>query len=91
MTVVIEPRTAEHGEKMITVRVRFWTNKLGAPPGKVIPKTCHTRGMVGIQANEAHGIKSLRDGPIAFNSLEELPAAIEKVLKLSGVTLVKTR
>jgi hypothetical protein len=31
---------AKHGEKMIEVKVRFWTNDISREAGKVIPKPC---------------------------------------------------
>lgn len=42
----IETRTAEHGEKMITLQLRFFTNDIAARPGEIIPKTCHNQGAV---------------------------------------------
>jgi len=68
---------AAHGEKMIELKVRFFTNAL-APKGRVVPKEGWTRGVVRITPNEAHGIASGRAQH--FNSLMEIPAVIEQVL-----------
>jgi hypothetical protein len=68
---------APHGEKMIEVKVRFWTDKI-APKGHVEQKQAWAGGVVRIEANETHGIKPRRPKP--FNSLMEITAAIEKVL-----------
>ena len=38
----IEEREAPHGEKMIELRVRFWTN-LASEKGHVIPESTPTR------------------------------------------------
>ena len=69
---------------MIEVKVRFFTNNI-AGKGKVIPKRGWTRGVVRFKRNDVHGLK---DGnPIVFNSLMELPRAIEKLLIREGVVL----
>src|ERR1051325_12079964 len=50
-------RTADYGDRMIVVEVRFFANKL-AKDGKIRPKHAWTGGMAGIPANKAHGIKT---------------------------------
>ncbi len=67
-------RPARRGERMLEIKVRFWTNDL-APEGEILPKHGWTRGVVRITPNEAHGIESGRAVP--FNSLLELTAKIE--------------
>ena len=84
----VEPRAAKHGEKMLEVRLRFWTNNM-APGGKIIPKHAWTRGIVTVQRNEAHGIIPTKD--TKFNSLLGLTAAIEAVFKQHGIKLVPSR
>lgn len=79
---------ASHGEKMIEVKVRFWTNNLAAK-GKVVPRSARVGGVVRMQSNEAHGIKAGRPRP--FNSLMEIPAAIERVLIEHGIRLHASR
>ena len=79
-----EAREAEHGEKMIELKVRFWTRDL-AGPGQIRPKHGWTAGVVRIKRNESHGIVPGKSVP--FNSLMDLPAAIEQLLIQEGVTL----
>lgn len=79
---------AEHGQKTIAVRVKFFTDEL-APHGQIIQKHGWTAGGVSIAANEAHGIASQQT--YVFNSLNEIPTAIEKVLIAAGVTLHPSR
>lgn len=78
-------RKAAYGEKTIEIRVHFFTNQL-ARRGYVRPKEGWTRGTVGITTNESHGIEP-GSRPRHFNSLMELPAAIERVLIENGITL----
>jgi hypothetical protein len=75
---------AKHGEKMIEVRVRFWTDHL-SPKGTVRPKHARTSGVVYMERNKAHGIEPLK--PKTFNSLLDLGKAIEQTLKKHGVVL----
>lgn len=70
---------------MIEVRVRFWTDDIADGKGKIVPKHGWTGGVVRIATNKAHGVTAAP--PLPFNSLAELPAAIEKVLAQSGVKL----
>lgn len=83
----IEGEEAAHGQRMIELKVRFFTNELAAK-GRVIPKEGWTRGVVRVTPNEAHGIES--GDPRHFNSLMELPAAIERVLIENGIVLHPT-
>jgi len=85
----IEAREAKHGEKMIEVKIRFWTDEISSELGKVIPKHAWTSGVVRIQGNKAHGIVPGRPKP--FNSLLDLGAAIEKILKEQGIMLHTSR
>jgi hypothetical protein len=83
-TEVVEAVEAKHGERMIEVRVRFWTNDLADRKGKIRPKHAWAGGEVVMKANDAHGIRPQESA--IFNSMAELPAVIEKVLKQHGVT-----
>jgi hypothetical protein len=76
--------TAPHGEKMIEVKIRFWTNDLG-PKGQIIPKHAWDAGAVRMEPNAAHGITSRT--PIPFNSLLGVSACIEKLLLQHGIVL----
>jgi hypothetical protein len=80
----IEAREAKYGEKMIEVKVRFWTDGL-SEPGQIIPKHGLTGGVVRMKSNKTHGI----DGGKArvFNSLLDVGAVIEKVLIDHGIVL----
>jgi hypothetical protein len=80
----VAAREAKHGEKMIEVKIRFWTDKL-SPEGTVIPKHGWTSGVVRMQANKAHGIQPKHPRP--FNSLLDLGAAIERTLKEHDIVL----
>jgi hypothetical protein len=72
----IEAQEAKHGQKMIEVKIRFWTNDI-AEQGKVIPKHAWASGVVRIEANQAHGIVPGKPRP----------SVIEKVLIEHGIVL----
>ena len=82
-------KDAKHGQKMVEVKVRFWTDDMTAEKGKVVPKHAWAAGVVRIERNEAHGITPTQ--PVPFNSLLDLGAAIEKVLIEHGVVLHSSR
>jgi hypothetical protein len=82
----IEMREAKYGEKMIEVKIRFWTNDLVPnEPGKIIPKHAWAFGVVRIEGNKSHGIVPGKPRP--FHSLLDVGAAIEKTLREHSVTL----
>jgi len=74
----VESREAKYGEKMIEVKVRFWTDEIAEGEGQIKPKHAWTAGMVRMHRNKSHGIIPKDTRP--FNSLMELPSVIEKVL-----------
>lgn len=80
---------AEHGEKMIEIKLRFWTNDIASEPGKVLPKHAWSSGVVRIERNDSHGIKP--GSPLPFHSLLDVGAAIQKVLIEHGVMLHANR
>lgn len=80
---------AKHGKKMIEVKVRFWVNDIAKEKGKIIPKECWDSGMVRVTANRFHGIKA--EYPTPFNSLMQLTAVIERVLRASKIKLHHSR
>ena len=82
-------KDAKHGQKMIEVKVRFWTDDMATEKGKVLPKHAWASGVVRIERNEAHGI--VPSQPVPFNSLLDLGAAMEKVLVEHGVVLHTSR
>ena len=85
MSESVESREAKYGEKMIEVKVRFWTDEIAEGEGRVKPRNAWTAGVVRMQRNESHGI--IPKYPRPFNSLMELPAVIEKVLIEHRITL----
>ncbi|MGA8086712.1 MAG: hypothetical protein WCA10_05350 [Terracidiphilus sp.] len=83
-SVSLDDRESKYGEKMIEVKVRFWTDGI-SDSGKVRPKHGLTSGLVRIKTNKTHGIVAKKSRK--FNSLLELGTAIEQVLKDHGVVL----
>jgi hypothetical protein len=81
----ISSLNAEHGQKMIEVKLRFWTNAISSQKGKIIPKHAWTSGVVRIEQNPAHGIKP--KSPKPFQSLLDVGAVIEKVLLEHSIVL----
>ena len=78
-------KEAKYGQKMIEVKVRFWTNQIAKEKDKVIPKHAWTAGVVRMERNDAHGLIPSKSAP--FNSLLDLGLSIEKVLIAHGVIL----
>ena len=74
---------ANHGEKMIEFKVRFWTNDIADTQGHILPKHCWPAGMVYASKNDSHGIKSSRKMP--FHSLDEVQKAIEQAMEDVGI------
>ena len=79
-------RKANHGEKMIEVRVRFWTDEITNTPKVIVPKHAWDFGYVEIAANASHGLKQ-SGSSVKFNSVLELPQAIADLLVQEGVQL----
>jgi hypothetical protein len=75
---------APHGEKMLTLTVRFWTNDI-APDGQ-FAKHAWTAGWVTLDRNEAHGLVG-KPIKAVFHTLLDLPRAIQDVLTEAGITL----
>lgn len=87
--MAIQPKKARQGEKMIEVKVRFWTNDIATRAGYILPKHAWTTGVVRMERNDSHGI--VPGYPRPFNSLMEIPAIIEKVLIQHGVILHRVK
>jgi hypothetical protein len=81
----ISAQEADHGERMIEVKLRFWTNSIAGEKKKIIPKNAWAAGVVRIERNDSHGIKP--GNPLPFHSLLDVGAVIERVLIEHGVTL----
>jgi hypothetical protein len=84
----IQSREAKQGQKMIEVKLRFWTNDI-AEEGKVIPKHAWAAGVARIERNPSHGITPGKPEP--FHSLLDIGAVIEKVLIKHGIVLHPSR
>jgi hypothetical protein len=78
-------REAQHGEKMIEVKIRFWTDDLASASGKILPKHAWASGVVRMDSNRSHGISP--KNPVPFNSLLDVGAKIEQVLLDHGIVL----
>ncbi len=68
-------KPAEQGQKMIEVKVRFWTDGISKQPKSILPKHGWAGGVVRVKRNDSHGI--IPGPPIPFNSLMEVMTAIE--------------
>ena len=75
---------AKHGEKMIEIKIRFWTNEI-AGPDKVKVKHAWSAGVVRIEKNKSHEIKPSK--PMPFHSLLDVGSVIEETLIKHGITL----
>ena len=75
----------KYGEKMIEVKIRFWTNNLAHNKDSIQPKHAWTSGVVRMERNDSHGI--VPGYPSPFNSLMEIPMVIEKVLMKHDIKL----
>lgn len=80
---------AKQGEKMIEVKIRFWTNNIAPESGKILPKQAWSSGVVRIEANKSHGI--VPSSPKPFHSLLDVSSVIEKVLIEQGIVLHPSR
>ena len=85
----IEQIEAQQGERMIEVKIRFWTNDIAVGKGSVIPKHAWSSGVVRMERNASHGI--VPESPAPFHSLMDLTSVIEKVLIAHGVILHTSR
>ena len=78
-------KEAKHGEKMIEVKIRFWTDDISDEKGKVIAKHAWSSGVVRIERNKSHVITPSK--PLPFHSLLDVGATVEKVLIEHGIIL----
>ena len=76
---------AGHRERMIEVKVRFFTNGIDERSGYILPKNALTSGAVQMDRNISHGIEP--ESSLIFHSLMELPSKIEQLLIKQGITL----
>ena len=80
-----ESREAKWGERMIEIKVRFWTDEIVKGEGRIKPKHAWCGGVIRMERNKAHEIAPTSPRP--FNSLMEIPSIMEKVLIEHGITL----
>jgi hypothetical protein len=85
----IKDLEAEHGQKMIELKIRFWTNSIANEKGSIRPGHAWSSGIVRMQKNRAHGIAP--GDPLPFNSLLDLPSVIEQALVGSAIKLHPSR
>ena len=81
----VAAKEAAHGEKMIEVKVRFWTNNIAKRRASVLPKHAWANGVVRMHRNGSHGINP--GPPRPFHSLLDVTSVIERVLIEHGVQL----
>lgn len=82
-------RQAPQGERMIEVKVRFWTNNIVKGKGRVVPGEAWSNGVVRMERNTVHEIEPRPPRP--FQSLMDLPSVLEKVLIEHGIVLHPSR
>ncbi len=85
----LEEREAEQGERMIEVKVRFWTNNIAEGKGIILPKHAWSSGVVRMEKNTSHGI--IPKSPVVFHTLMDLPSVIERVLIEHEIILHRSR
>ena len=76
---------AKHGQKMVEVKLRFWTNDIASEAGKIAPKHAWSSGVVRMESNPSHGIAP--GAPKPFHSLLDVGAVIEEVLIEHGIQI----
>lgn len=76
---------AKHGEKMIEVKIRFWTNDIAPKNGQILKKYALTAGVVRMEPNTSHDIKPGKPRP--FHTLLDVGSVIERVLIEHGIVL----
>jgi len=79
----MEKEEIPYGEKMISFKIRFWTNKL---PNK---KMAWDSGAITLSTNRSRGLRNIPGNHEFFNSFEEIEKAIKKMLKRNDIVIVK--
>jgi len=82
---------ANDGERMIELRVKFFTNNITSEQGTVDPKTAWASGWIVATANKTHGITNSKVKPKAFHSFAGIQTTMEDVLAEHGIKLMATR
>lgn len=81
----VETKEAQWGNRMIELRVRFWTDGLAEGKGRIRPKHAWGAGVVRMSPNKAHGVTPKNPRP--FNSMGDMLAVMERVLTEHSVKL----
>jgi hypothetical protein len=75
----------KHGDKMIEVRVRFWTDSIAPTKKAMLQKHIWDSGTVDMPSNESHRIKGGKTIP--FNSILDLQSVIGELLTSHGISM----
>jgi len=80
----------KHGQKTVQVSIRFFAKdieqgKYRPNSGSYTPQKCLPRGGVQMKANDYHGIHPGPSDEVMFNSFDEIPEAIKKIMKIHGI------
>jgi hypothetical protein len=84
-----EPREAKQGEKMIEIKLRFWTDGIAKRRGQVIAKNAWTSGMISMEKNKSHDTEPGKSRPLY--KLLDIGSVVEKMLIENGVILHTSR
>ena len=76
---------ASKNERMIEIKLRFWTNGFATRKGYVRPKHAWSGGVVRVERNKTHGIRP--NSPKPFHTLLDVGVVIERVLIGHGIIL----
>lgn len=80
-----EEKVVGQEERMIEVRLSFWTDGIAGKEGNIMPKHARSSGLMRVEPNGAHEI--VPESPVAFHSLMDITSAREKVLIGNGIVL----
>ena len=75
----------EDDERMIEVKISFWTDDIATEAGNILPGHARSSGLVSLEANGSHGI--VPESPKPFHSLMDISSALERVLIENGIVL----
>lgn len=84
-----EGKKVSHEERMIEVKIRFWTDDIATVDGNIVPGHARSSGLVSVEPSEAHEI--VPGSPVSFHSLMDIPSALEKVLIENGIVLHRSK
>ncbi len=84
-----EGKKVSHEERMIEVKIRFWTDDIAAVEGNILPGHARSSGLISVEPSEAHEI--VPKSPVSFHSLMDITSALEKVLIENGIVLHQSK